>query len=311
VVKGRELLWERRHIRLARPGAPHAAVGCNWASRNTLHIGTRMGIASTTAAWTAAVTMSDIRRSPALHRIRIARALVVAGLLLLPGAASAQSAALKRATATRAELETLAASATGDEAAAIRTRLTEGDFRIGDRVVLTMTRVDTTRTDTLTVREGQSVEVPGLFVASLRGVLRSELEALLAREAERVVREPKVKARTLVRLSVLGEVGQPGFYWMTTDALMSDVIMNAGGPTPAADPSRTVIKRGTEELWDRKDVAEALRAGLTLDHLRLSAGDEVVVGKKRQGSGENTMRYVSTVSGVIVSIAGLIVLLSR
>ena len=255
--------------------------------------------------------MLDFRRSPADRCTRTVRALLVLALLLSPGAASAQSAALKRATATRGELEALAAQASGDEAAAIRARLAEGDFRIGDRVVLTITRSDSTRTDTLTVREGQALEVPGLLVTSLRGVLRSELEALLAREVERVVREPKVQARTLVRLAVLGEVGRPGFYWMTTDALVSDVIMTAGGPTPGADPSRSVIKRGTEELWDREDVAEALRAGLTLDHLRLSAGDEVVVGKKRQGTSENTMRYVSTVSGVIVSIAGLIVLLSR
>ena len=275
---------------------------------------------STAAALGVAVTMSSFLRpiataNAAAHLARCTRhARALAFVLLaatMPVAAAAQSAELKRATASRAELEALAASASASEAEAIRTRLRDGDFQVGDRVVLVVTRPDSTRTDTLAVREGRALELPGLFTASLQGVLRSELQPRLASEVARVIREPRVQARTLVRVAVLGEVARPGFYWMTADALVSDAIMTAGGPTSLSDPAKSVIRRGTEELWDRSDVAEAIRAGLTLDQLMVRAGDELVIGRKSVRDSESTLRVVTTVVGLIVSVIGVVVLASR
>jgi protein involved in polysaccharide export with SLBB domain len=233
------------------------------------------------------------------------------GALVSPAVARAQSEELRRAIATRAELEALAATASGADAEAIRERLRVGDFQVGDRIIVTITRPDSTRLDTLTLRAGREVEIPGLLRTSMHGVLRSEAEAHLAREVARMVREPKVEARTLVRISVLGEVARPGFYWMTTDALVSDVIMNAGGPTAGADPSRTVIRRGKEELWDRGDVATALQKGFTLDQLMVRPGDEIVVGRKSVRDSESTLRIVGTVLGLIASVTTLVILASR
>ena len=273
---------------------------------------------STAAALAGGVPMPislDSFRGPLVARPgatgRLLRVLVLLGVLAAPATAHAQSDDLKRAVATRAELEALAASASGADAEAIRERLRVGDFQVGDRIIVTITRPDSMRQDTLTVRTGHEVEVPGLLKTSMLGVLRSEAEAHLAREVARVVREPQVEARTLVRVAVLGEVSRPGFYWMTTDALVSDVIMNAGGPTATADPSRTVIRRGKDELWDRGDVAAALQKGYTLDQLMVRPGDEIVVGKRVDRSTESTLRWVATLSGVLISLVGIISILNN
>lgn len=250
-------------------------------------------------------------RIPVRSTSRLLRAVAIVLGALVPSLAHAQSAELRQATATRAELETLANSLSGAEADAIRQRLRDGDFQVGDRVIVTIARPDSTSTDTLTVREGREIGIPPLFATSLQGVLRSELQSHLQREVTRIIRDPRVEARTLVRVSMLGEVARPGYYWMTADALVSDAIMTAGGPTSVADPSKSVIRRGTEELWDRADVAEALRAGLTLDQLRVRAGDEIVVGKKSSRASESNLRVITTVVSLVVSVAGIVALSSR
>ena len=277
----------------------------------------RCGATSTAAALGRAVNMPTLPSpSPLAARIRrvvirFAGVTTVAVVALAPSLLSAQSVELRRAMASRAELETLAASATGPDAESIRTRLRDGDFQVGDRIVLSVVRPDSSRIDTLSVRTDREVALPGLFTTSLRGVLRSELQPHLEREVARVIREPRVTARSLVRIAVLGEVARPGFYWMTADALVSDAIMTAGGPTATADPAKSVIRRGTEELWDRSDVSEALRAGLTLDQLMVRAGDEVFIGRKSVRDGESTLRIMSTVIGLVVSVIGVVILASR
>ena len=62
------------------------------------------------------------------------------------------------------------------QAAAIRARLTAGDFQPGDRIILTYFS-DVIHTDTLIVREGRVVDLLATkTVLSLQGVLRSELK---------------------------------------------------------------------------------------------------------------------------------------
>src|SRR5437763_1041624 len=60
------------------------------------------------------------------------------------------------------------------EAAALRARLREGDFHVGDRIILAVSG-ETALSNTFTVRAGNLLEIPTLPPVSLRGTLRSEL----------------------------------------------------------------------------------------------------------------------------------------
>jgi protein involved in polysaccharide export with SLBB domain len=248
--------------------------------------------------------------------------LASAGVVGAPAAAAQQpptGAARTAATrpdsalrsALRVELETRAASleAAGkrEEAAEVRRRLAEGDFPVGDRVVLEITGSLTFR-DTLPVRAGQVITVGTLPDISLRGVLRPELTAHLTREIGRYVRDPVVHAQSLVRVAVSGAVTRPGFYAMPADILLGDAIMRAGGPTGDTEMKRTVVKRGGNEALSRSAVQRALREGSTLEQIGLRAGDEIVVGKRRNFSWTNAVLVTSSVVGAVF---GLVALLDR
>jgi polysaccharide biosynthesis/export protein len=225
----------------------------------------------------------------------------------------------RQATASRAELETLAgkaelaADAASDprvrdrkrlEAAGIRERLSEGDFHVGDRIVLHVAN-DSSLSDTLVVRAGRTLNLPNLTEISLHGVLRSELPSRLSQEIGRYIRNPRVEALALVRLAVIGQVARPGFYAVNSDALITDVIMHAGGPAVNADLNDIVVRRGSRTVWTAGEVSVAKRDGMTLDQLSLRAGDEIVVGEQRRRSVRGGVQVLTGIGALVVGILAL------
>ena len=226
-------------------------------------------------------------------------------LVALIGAATLSSATIVRAQepheanvamATRAELEARAAqlkqqlSATTVseparqsqrmEAQRIAYRLHEGDFTMGDRVIVRLQGQDS-RTDTLTVGSGRSLSVAGIPDLPLEGVLRSELRDRLTEHVAKYIRNPELTVVPLIRVSVLGQVSRPGYYGLPAESPISDAIMVAGGPTADADLGSTVLRRGGRALIPAREMRTLLAQGLTIDAAGVLPGDEVVVGQRR------------------------------
>jgi hypothetical protein len=234
--------------------------------------------------------------------MRIATLLTLLALIGLPSASSAQlflSTDPGRSVRTRADLErllaeydaALASPAYSDgvkqsirvDADRIRGRLRDGDFRVGDRVYVSI-QGEANYPDTATVEAGPMIALEPFGEISLAGVLRSEISAHLTEQLGRFIRSPVVRAQGLMRLSVLGDVGQPGFYTMPAETLLGDVIMMAGGPGGNADLDELRIERAGVALYEDQEVQDALRAGLTLDQLNLEAGDQVFVPTRPAGN---------------------------
>jgi protein involved in polysaccharide export with SLBB domain len=268
-----------------------------------------------------------MRNTLTLRNLLLILFLLSAGLLGAAGSAlpaQAQSALEwdgGREQMTRAELESLlsrleeaaassAYSATlRSEARAsaelIRSRLEVGDFQVGDRIFLRV-RGEDAMNDTLTVRAGPNLPVPVVGDITLRGVLRSELVEHLESELGRFFRSPVVEAEPLIRISVIGEVANRGFYLVPADLLVTDVLMLAGGPTPAADLDGLRIERGGQRIWEGDSLAQALVQGRTLDQLNLQAGDQIHVPEQVRRSGMDWLTLVATVVTPIVSLGVLL-----
>jgi protein involved in polysaccharide export with SLBB domain len=166
------------------------------------------------------------------------------------------------------------------KAAAIRRRLTDGDFQVGDRILLGYVS-ETKHVDTLVVREGLIVDLPANARVSLAGVLRSELSDRIQPELLKYFKVTQVEITPLTRLAVFGEVMHPGYFAVRADVPLADAIMIAGGASATADIGRSVVRRANGEVRSSDETHRAISRGLTLDQFGLSAGDELVVGKKR------------------------------
>lgn len=194
------------------------------------------------------------------------------------------------------------------EAETLRNRLRDGDFQVGDQIVISVVG-EQQFTDTFTVGTGRTLTLPGMQAISLQGVLRHESETFLTEQIKTVIKDPEVRIVPMIRLSVLGQIGRPGFYQFPADMVIADAIMQAGGPAGGVNPSESTIRRSGTEIVRQEDFAAALEQGQTLDQLNLRAGDELVVS--RIGQGGFNMGSIRTVTFAITGVASIIFLALR
>lgn len=192
-----------------------------------------------------------------------------------------------------------------EEAARIRQRLQEGDFQAGHRIFLSVYG-DSVLSDTFTVRGDRQLLLPNVPPIALTGVLDSELETYLTQQLGKYLRDPMVEAQTLLRISITGAVGSPGFYSLPIDVPVSDALMKAGGPTGTASLQDIVVKRGKDVAIDKETVREAVQIGLTLSDIGARPGDELWVPDQSQRSKWLSWgRGSIAVLGAIASVAWL------
>lgn len=242
---------------------------------------------------------------------------VLTGLVLLAGVAWDLNAQVQtpvnRALATREDLEAALAAAnqkdrqklSNRDRAILEERLEEGDFRMGDRVFVTI-QSDKIVTDTFTVLTGQGLTLPDMDTVQLHGVLRSELQQTLQNHVSKYIRTPNVKAEALLRVGVLGAVNRPGYYSVRADLPVGDLPMVATGLAGDADLKKVQILRDGKEYWPRDDVRRAMASGQSVDLMGLKGGDEFVVGRRGAGLGPTLLILTG-----IASLATTVILLAR
>ena len=155
----------------------------------------------------------------------------------------------------------------------VRQRLSEGDFHVGDRIQLTV-EGDTALSDTFTVQSGREVILPsGVGAVPLQGVLRVELSNYLTQRLSRFIRDPRVRARALIRVVIKGSVNKQGFYTVPVDIPVDAVFEAAGGVANSADLDKMKISRGRDVLYEGDAVTELVTQGVTIDAVGIQAGD--------------------------------------
>jgi len=223
--------------------------------------------------------------------------------------------------ATRSQLQALAITTERDAAAAsdgatrqqkqmqaatIRARLRDGDFDVGDRILLAI-RGDSLISDTVTVRAGRMIRLENMPDISLQGVLRSELQDYLTTQLTKYIKHPEIQTTSLVRVAVMGAVNKPGYYQLPADIAMADAIMIAGGPTQNADVSRTQMKRGTDVLYSSALLGQEVAKGATLDQLNIRPGDQIEIGERHK----TNWGLVASIVGITAGLVSTAVVLSR
>jgi polysaccharide biosynthesis/export protein len=227
---------------------------------------------------------------------RLAVVMLVTGA---PIAVAQEGADARRAQATRAELEAALTQleqaiaspgysksfrkAREAEAELVRQRLAEGDFQVGDQITISVIN-ESTLSSTFPVLPGRILSLPNLPPIPLKGVLRSEVGSYLTETIGKYVKDPQVTVQgSVIRLAILGAVGRPGYYTLPADALVTDAIMQAGGPAGNVQMEKSVVRRGGEDVIAGPELQRAIEGGLSLDQLNLHGGDELSIGSSSRG----------------------------
>ncbi len=207
-------------------------------------------------------------------------------------------------TARSSNTKAAARDSAAREAAIIRQRLTTGDFKVGDRILLQV-EGEPTLSDTFTVGLGSVLTLPAVGDVSLQGVLRSELQEYLTRRIGQNLRDPVVHATAYIRLSVVGGVARPGYYDVPAQALISDVMMVAGGPLATAKVQDMKIERGGHAILEKKSLQHAIASGTTIDEAGLIAGDQYTVPTNSSTGTRETIGFIALLLTIPITVYSL------
>ncbi|HXC24651.1 MAG TPA: polysaccharide biosynthesis/export family protein [Gemmatimonadaceae bacterium] len=183
-------------------------------------------------------------------------------------------------------------------------------FHVGDRIALTVNG-PISLSDTLVVRDGLVVSIPrdtnGIGDISLKGVRRGDVQAYLTQQIGRLVKKPVVHAVPLLWILVSGSVAHPSYCAVPPDEILSDVVMQAGGPTASTDLRKIVIQRGGKVFLNTKQTSVSLDRGETVADLQLMSGDQILVGEQ---SHHDVQTYVQ-IGGILLGLAGVVLTVAR
>ena len=248
--------------------------------------------------------------------------------LLLSGTralAQGESAGMQRASRAQlaarvADIERqLAGNARGadrtrltSEVAAIKQRLAEGDFGVGNQFVVTIVTPETSQPDTVSVRDSLVISFPPIVQpglpnitlpdASVRGVLRSEIDEAISTHVARYLRNATVRVNVLTRLIIAGAVARQGSFLASPDRPISEVLMLAGGPTPEGKLDEVEITRAGTKILSAKDSRKVLKEGKTLAQVDVQSGDVVTVPKKKKINWTQVIQVAALVTTLIFAV---------
>ncbi|MGH7668096.1 MAG: polysaccharide biosynthesis/export family protein [Gemmatimonadaceae bacterium] len=174
-----------------------------------------------------------------------------------------------------------------------------GDFRAGDRIMLTVDGEDKL-TGTFTVLPGPALDLPEIGTVSLAGVRRTDLEAYLTTAIGRYIKDAHVRATSTVRIGVIGQVARPGFYDLPASSSITDVLMAAGGPAQSADVGKLKLTRVDTTAVPPDSLRAALAQNLTLAQLGVRSGDQLFMPAVN-----NSSRWAQ-ILGLIVAVPALV-----
>lgn len=174
-------------------------------------------------------------------------------------------------------------------------RLEQGDFRPGDAVEIRVPRSDTL-SGVFQVDAGPRLRVPTIGSIDLHGVLYAEADSVIGARLSQYVRAERIDVRPLKRVAVLGAVGDPGYYDVPPSMTVSDLLMEAGGPTQSSDLEKIELRRDGRTL---ASAPKGLRESATLAELGVERGDQIRVPERSGGTSFGAiMSVVGAISGL-------------
>ncbi|MCB0281458.1 MAG: SLBB domain-containing protein [Calditrichae bacterium] len=167
----------------------------------------------------------------------------------------------------------------------------------GDGVRLTFYNISQEITGDYFIDENGIIQFPYIGFINTKDkdyrVIKQQVEA----KYDSLYRGVELIIAPLYRISVLGEVGNPGVYFTTGVEKVLDVIAMAGGETEDSDLNEVLINRNGEIIvFDAEESFEN-----EVNDFYLKSGDRVFVTRKWWVTGQNTT-FLFTAAGLIVTI---------
>lgn len=171
----------------------------------------------------------------------------------------------------------------------------------GDVIRLRIWREENMSGEFTVAAEG-TVVFPRLGERSVTGMAPTALKAQLVEEYSRMLRTPSVEVTFLRRIAVGGAVQRPAVYHIDPTMTVRDVVLEAGGPTPAG---RTDV---IELIREGTLIQANLRQDLPIVESPIRSGDQLYIPERNWFS-RNISAAVG-IGGAVLSFAATMIILA-
>jgi protein involved in polysaccharide export with SLBB domain len=131
----------------------------------------------------------------------------------------------------------------------------------------------------------------------------SEIESEIIAGYETLYANPEIVVRPLLQINILGEVRNPGVYYLSGFETLSELFEIAGGETSDANINKIILVRN-DNILDL-DLSSFLYGGNNLNDIGITSGDKIYIPKNWWVEVRDASILVSGVT-VLVALASII-----
>ncbi len=155
------------------------------------------------------------------------------------------------------------------------------------------------------IQQDGNLQLPFIGLIKTTNINFNVIKQLIFTKYSELYKDPTLTIQPLLRINILGEVRNPGYYYVTDIEKMTGILALAGGVTGSAATNDIYIIRGGEEILLNK--SEVIEKGNTAADLGLQSGDRIFIPRSFWA---DAGQYGLILSGLAV-IATLVSLLLR
>ncbi len=151
------------------------------------------------------------------------------------------------------------------------------------------------------VQQDGNLQLPYIGVILTNSRSYEDIKFEITTKYDSIYKEVELIVRPLYKINVLGEVQNPGIYYVTGVERLSDVIAMAGGETNDASIGKVHFLRENKEII--VDIRDILEKGIQEKNILLKSGDRVYVPRKWWVAGRNLSFIISGAAVIVASLA--------
>ena len=145
------------------------------------------------------------------------------------------------------------------------------------------------------------IQLPFIGIINTTNKDFKEIKSEIEFRYDSLYKNPQLTVHALFRINVLGEVSNPGFYYVSDLEKFTTILALAGGTTGNADLESVILIRGDEEI--KLDVKQIVAEGSSASEFGLRSGDQVFVPRTWWADAKGLTILISAASLVVVIIA--------
>lgn len=149
------------------------------------------------------------------------------------------------------------------------------------------------------------IQPNGLLNLPLIGIINTtdkdfnEIKSIIETRYDSLYKDPHLSVNALYRINILGEVANPGFYYVSDSEKFTAILAFAGGTTSDADLGSIKLIRNLESI--DLDVETIVKEGSTANDFGLKSGDQIFVPRKWWSDNSGWVTLLVSVTALLVT----------